>query len=132
MPSITPDFTEAVEASNDGPMPEGEYTVRVSGVENKVSQAGNPYLNWKLTVFGMEGDLSRYNNWPIFHRTMLTGKGSGILKSFLKATAPDYDGGELDTDDILGAEVAVTIKHKVDTDGSISRWPDVKGVRALA
>lgn len=132
MPTITPDFTEAVESTmSDEPMPAGEYQVRVTDAEMKTSKAGNPYIKWKLQVFGMEGDLARFNNWPIFYNTMLTGRGAGILKSFLKCVMPEYEGGAIDTDEALGAECIVNVKPGMKPDGTPSGWPDVKSVRPL-
>lgn len=131
MPSITPDFTDAGESTGTGTIPMGDYKARVVDAELKTSQAGNPYVNWKLQIFGMEGDAARYNNWPVFHRTMLTGKGAMMLRSFLAICIPGYDGGAFETEDCLGKEMLITIVEKRDQNGQVSSWPDVKRVVAL-
>lgn len=125
---ITPDFSEAIESS---PIPAGVYKVRITGVEQKTSRKGDPYLNWKLTIFGAEGELSSCNNRPVFMVTMLKGPGAGRLKDLAKAAL-----GELpetwDTDQFLGRELeAVLVERRLD-DGTVANFPDVKTVRALA
>ncbi len=129
---ITPDFSEAVELA-EGQVPDGTYKVRVVGVELKDSKAGNKYLNWKLEIFGAEGEVARYNNWKVFHRTMISGKGAGMLKSFVKAATGEELQGNLNTDAILGKELTATLKTEINPQsGEPSSFPTVKAVKAIA
>lgn len=130
MPTITPDFSEAVEFA---PLPNGTYKTRVVGAEIKTSQAGNQYVNWKLSVFGAEGDLEQHNNSSIFHSTMISGRGAGMLKSFVKAATGEEPTGQFDTEALIGREVEVTVETGINPlTGETKRWPDVKGVRPVA
>lgn len=128
---ITPQLDEAVEQTESAPMPSGVYNVRVEGVEVKTSKAGDKYLSWKLVVFGAEGELARYNNWPVYYSTMTVGKGAGMLKSFYKATTGEDLSGAFDTDACLGKEVQATINQRRNEDGTISKWPDVKAIKPI-
>lgn len=124
---ITPDFTEAVE---NGPVPPGVYKARITDCEKKVSKKGDDYLNWKLSIFGAEGDLSSQNNRVVFMMTMLKGPGAGRLKDLAKAafgTMPS----DWNTDNFLGKEVEITLIEKRDMNGNVSNFPDVRAVRAL-
>lgn len=127
---ITPDFSEAV-ADTGASVPDGTYKVRVVEVEMKDSKAGNKYLNWKLEIFGAEGEVARFNNWKIYHRTMLAGKGAGMLKSFVKAATGTDVTGSFSTDTIIGKELQVTVKTGLDQNGEPSRYPEVKAVKAI-
>lgn len=128
---ITPQLDEAVESTESTPMPTGVYNVRVEGVEMKTSKAGGKYLSWKLVVFGAEGDLARYNNWPVYYSTMTEGKGAGMLKSFFKACTGEELAGGFDTDVCLGKELQATIVQRKNEDGTVSKWPDVKGIKPI-
>jgi hypothetical protein len=130
---ITPDLSEAVEQKESEPMPTGVYKVRVEGVELLTTKAGEKRLNWKLVVFGAEGELARYNNWPVYYSTMLSGKGAGMFTAFVKATAGKtvQPGDAFDTDECLGKEVQANIAQRRNEDGTVSKWPDVKGIKPL-
>lgn len=128
MAQITPDFSQA---SDDTPVPPGVYSARVTGSEIKTSQAGNDYISWKLQLYGAEGELAPVNNRVVFHTTMISGKGAGILKSFQKACLGNAIEGAFDTDQLLGKEVQVTLTQGLMPDGAVSPWPNVKAVKAL-
>lgn len=119
-PQINPDFSEALDS-----LPPGEYKVRVTDSELKTSQAGNEYLNWKLSTFG--SDDSRMNDRVIYHSTPISGKGAGILKQFLKAVGVDPTGGNFDTDMVHGKELAVVVIE----DPQGGTFPRVKTVKAI-
>ena len=127
---ITPDFSTAVETNND-PIPAGTYKVRVEEVEQKTTKAGEPRLSWKLKIFGAEGELAKYNNWPVYHSTMLVGKGAGMLKSFYKAAMGSEPTGPFDATTLYGKELEVTLVQRVQPDGTPSPWPDIKAIKAL-
>jgi len=126
---ITPDFSEASE--DLGSLPDGTYKTRIVEVEPKQSAKGNSYLKWKLQVFGGEGDIARYNNWPVFYNTMLEGPGSGMLKKFLKCAMNEEVAGEFDSEMLLGREIEVTVQTGKDEMGRNRKWPDVKAVAAI-
>jgi len=127
---ITPDFSNASESA---PIPAGVYKTRITGCEQKTSQrTGNSYLNWKLTIFGADGELSRQNNRPLFLVTMFSGPGAGRLKDLCKAATGAVPTGSFDTDNLIGKEVEVVVADRIDQQtGQPSSFPDVKHVRAI-
>ena len=131
MAEIIPDFTEAFD--NDTPIVDGTYNVRVVGSEQKVSKKGGQYISWNLNIFGAEGDFSKFNNRSLYHTTMLAGPGAGMLKQFWKAATGEVPetGVALDTDVLMGKELAVTLTGGFMPDGTVSRWPNVKSVSAI-
>lgn len=129
MPIITPDFSEASESS---PVPAGVYKARITGVEEKSTgpnskNPGSPYLNWKLTIFGAEGDFARQNNRILFMMTMLSGGGAGRLKDLAKAALGSVP-EPFDTDLLMGKEIEVVVAERFNQDGTPSNFPDVKKV----
>lgn len=129
--TICPDFSEAVEVASE-PMPVGAYNARITAAEQKTSQAGNPYLKIKFTVFGAEGALARYNNWPVFGNFMLSGKGAGNTKALLTAIYGAEIPSSLQSEDIMGKEVVVSIKYEKDQrTGETSQYPAIKAVNKL-
>ena len=128
---ITPDLSQAVESSDDVTIPSGVYKVRVESAELKQTQAGEKRLSWKLRIFGAEGELTRFNNWTLFHSTMCEGKGAGMLKAFYKACIGTDLSGPFDATELYGKELQVTVVEKKNQDGSISKFPDVKNIKAL-
>ena len=128
MAQITVDLSEAVEMSGVVP---GVYNARITGAEPKTSKAGGTYVAWELTIFGAEGELSRFNNHKAWHNTMTSGKGAGMLKSFYKAATGEDLTGSLDTDNLLGKEIQVTLTEGKDQHGQPSNYPSVKAVKPL-
>jgi hypothetical protein len=127
---ITPDLTEAVELSG---IPAGIYSARVTGIQYKASKA-NPnafYFQWELTVFGAEGELTKFNNWKVTHRTMTSGKGAGMLKTFHKACTGTELTGSFDFGLLVGSEVQVTLVEGKNADGTPSGYPEVKSVKSI-
>ena len=126
---ITPDLSEAVEM---GAIPPGIYTARVTGIDLKNSKSGSgQYFQWELTLFGSEGELSKFNNWKVTHRTMTSGKGAGMLKSFYKACTHNELEGQVDFGLLIGSEVQVTLVEGKAQDGSPSNFPEVKAVKPI-
>ena len=124
-PEITVDLSEAVELGGVVP---GKYGARVSGAEVKTTNAGTgQYVKWEMTIFGAEGELARYNNHKVWHNTMTSGKGAGMLKKFVKAATGQELTGNLDTDAVLGKEVLVTLKEGK-RDGVPTGYPEVVAV----
>ncbi len=109
MALITPDFSEA----QDKLIPVGVYNARVVKTDAKKSQKGDTYVMWTLQLFGAEGDYEEFNDYKLWHNTMCSGVASGMLKKFVKAVTGEEPTPSFDTDDLLGAELAVTIAHKI-------------------
>jgi hypothetical protein len=130
--NITPDFSEAVEFSDEQVKP-GVYKVRVDSWQNKVSKAGASYIQWKLVIFGAEGDFAKSNNRPLFVNTMLKGPGAGILKQFLVAAL-----GELPTDwspgwqnALIGREMQITATKNINPNTGEEGFPNVGRMKAI-
>lgn len=117
-----PDYTEAM----DSPTP-GTYHVMVSGWEEKTSQKGVKYLSWKLAIRNHE----KYTGAVIFHRTMLTGKGAGFLRDFLRAADSNYNEGGFEPQQFVNKELSVTVKQGTMMDGSPSKYLEVVSVASL-
>jgi hypothetical protein len=128
---ITPDLSQAVEVNDDTTIPNGVYKVRVESGEVKQTQAGEQRISWKLSIFGAEGELTRFNNWKVYHSTMISGKGAGMLKQFYKACAGRDLTGSFELEELYGKEVQVTVVNKTNADGTVSKYPDVKGIKPL-
>jgi len=86
----------------------GEYRAVIRSVEQRVSQAGRPYLEWSIAV--------QYNGRevPIRHGTPLSGAGVWRLSQLLNAVGINVQGGlvDFDTSHVLGREVMVTIENR--------------------
>lgn len=127
-PQISPDFSEAVEFVA---LPPGVHKVRVVACENKTSNAGNPYLKWKLETFGAE--VRELNGRPIWHTTPIMGKGAGILRAFLTAANPAYTGGAFEPEEYYGRELQVVTEKDIDQrTGEDTGYARVKSVAKLA
>ena len=116
MAKITPNMEEAVDFSA---LPAGQYKVRITGDEVKTAKkSGAPYVAWKMTVFGAEGEAEQYNGRVLFHNTMLSGKGAGGFRSLWMAVNNITDVSEVptaldcDTEDFLSKEVFVTVGQR--------------------
>lgn len=129
MALVTPDFSE----STDGPIMPGDYAARILKAEVKTSQAGNTYVKWELGLFNCDGDYAKYNDRKVWHNTMLTGRGAGMFKKFVKAATGEApaEGRGFDTDTMIGREIRVTLAERLDQDGTVSDYPDVKAVHPM-
>lgn len=126
---ITPDLSEAVESTG---VPAGVWNARVTSVDLKPTKDMlSKYLQWELTIFGAEGALSNFNNWRVTHRTMTSGKGAGMLKSFYKACKGEELTGAFDAQSLIGSEVQITLAEGKQQDGSPSKYPEVKAVKPI-
>ena len=130
-PEITPDFSEAVESASGEPIPNGVYRTRITDSVVKESKRGQKYISWKLNIVGADGELARWNNWPVYHSTMLEGKGAGMLKQFYKAALGEEPTGAFDTEMLLGKEVVVAVEQGFAADGTPYKFPNVKSVQAV-
>ena len=128
---ITPDLSQATESRDDAQIPAGIYTVRVDSAEAKTTLKGEQRISWKLVIYGAEGELARFNNWPVFHSTMCVGAGAGMLKQFYKVCMGQELTGAFDATELYGKELQITLVEGKNKDGSPSKYPSVKGVKAL-
>ena len=93
------DFSKPIEA----PYVEGV----VEGFEQKVGKAsGNPYIVWELSLAWPEGCKGR----KLWHSTPVSGKGLGILKTFLSVCGVEWTPQGFDTNDVMGAAVRCALK----------------------
>lgn len=119
MALYTPDFTEAPEDIQPG-----TYQVRITGCEEKTSQAGAKYLRWKLETIN-EAD-PKNNGRVLWNSTMLSGKGVIMLKRFWDAATNGADmGNQFDSEQLLGKELTVTV------DMNDRGYAEVKSVKAI-
>jgi len=123
MAHIEPDFSEIVEVTP------GTYKFRVVNDEVKQSKAGNAYIEWKLEIF--DADDLKVNGTKLTHRTMITGKGAGILKTFVKALTGEACPVTFDSSDLRGKEAQAVVVAGTLENGEPSGWPEVKAVKAL-
>ena len=124
---VTPDFSEAVDFGEQ--VPAGVYKARIDGFESKTSKtSNNPYIQWKAVLFGIEGELKRFNNRTVSFNTMTTGKGAGTLKSLLRATIGEPR--PFDTTELVGKEVQLTLVDNRRDDGTMG-WPEVKAIAPI-
>ena len=128
---VTPDFSEASDLQT--PFPEAIYKARITKCEMKKSKtSGNDYLNWELSVFGADGELSKFNKRNIFMITMLSGAGAGRLRDLIKAATGSTEiPQDFDTDELIGKEIQVMTKMEYDQDGNPRSNPGVKKVTSL-
>lgn len=119
MPLYTPDFSETAEDITPG-----EYQVRITGVTEKTSQAGNTYLKWTLDTINEQDPKN--NGRKMWHNTMLSGKGVIMLKRFWDAATGGADmGDQFDSEQLLGKELSVTINL------NDRGYTEVKAVKAI-
>ena len=87
----------------------GTYLARVESIEQKMSQAQKPYLNWKFSIVGGE-----YDNRKAFYMTSLAPNALWKLKdTLIKAfgfTKEDLAGAfDLDVEELIGQECGLII-----------------------
>jgi hypothetical protein len=117
---VTPDFSEETK-----PIEAGDYAVRVLGHTFKTSRnTGAKYLTWGLEVLSGEHEGKKLS-----HNTMLEGKGAGILRKFLNAARPGYDGSAFDADLYIGTRLIAKVGPEKGTDGR--EYMKVKDVAPL-
>lgn len=119
MPKVSPDFSEEMT-----PNQPGIYLCKIISAEAKTSQAGNLYISWKLqTVHGR----------TVFHSTPITGRGAGMFKHFVHCAGDkDYNGGDYDTDELIGQMVSMDldVEQKTKRDGTTGTYFKVVNVDA--
>ena len=124
MPEFVVDFSNTEDFE---PLPVDLYEMEVKEVQLKSSKTkGEPMLSIKMEVIAGE-----YVGRSVFTNLMLVGRGLGITKQAFKAL--QIPGGELDTDDLVGACCTVRLTQNVykiedggdgQTRNRVSAWID--------
>jgi hypothetical protein len=98
MPKISPNFNEATKRSEPG-----TYLCRILSSEIRTAKSsGNLYVAWKLQT---QPD----GRW-VFYNTPIEGKGAGMFKHFIHSAGDEsYQGGDYDTDTVLGKTVMMNL-----------------------
>lgn len=111
-PVVTPNFDESPT------LQPGEYGARIIGCEVKTSKNNTPYLSFKFETLDTR-------QW-VFTNTGLTGKGAHLLKSIIRASyLPDYESGQIDTDQLLGKTLGIKVDFGMNQDGTQSKYLQV-------
>ncbi len=100
-----PDMTDVESFST---LPEGEYHVKVTGVEQK---EGNEYdyLNWEFTV-----ESGAHKGAKVWTNTSFSPKSLWNLKNMLDALEADIpeEAGEIEIDELIDLEMMATVEHE--------------------
>lgn len=104
----------------------GTYLARVGKIEQRMSQANKPYLNWEFTITG-----GQYDGRKAWYMTSLSPNALWKLKDVLinafgkdrEDLAGDFD---LDTEELIGEEVALIIGEEMYNGEMRDRVLDVK------
>jgi hypothetical protein len=116
MPRVTIDFSDAVSRK---PIPDDTYPVKIAEFTGPHKGPKAPYLTAVLEI--TEGD---HAGRKFFHNMPIAGAGAGMFADFLsKATGQevnvdDLDKIDVDTDDLVGVELASVIKQEEYPEGS--------------
>lgn len=126
---ILPDFSEAADYSTVEP---GVYKTRVIESEVKTSAKGNTYINWKLEIFGAEGEMSKFNKRTLFAMTMTSGAAAGKLKDFAKACGRNLESGKpFSKETFHGCELMIQAEKNIKPDGT-EGFPNIRKFMPLA
>lgn len=101
------DFSEATSFEK---IPTGVYQARLKKAEGKTSQAGNNYISWTLELVHHD-----FRGRLVWLNTVLSGKGSGILKMLVEAaTGENVDNGDFDSDSLMGKVITIKLTEELD------------------
>lgn len=128
--SIRVDFTGV--SSGFEKIEPGTYLARVESIEQKMSQAGKPYLNWKFNLVGGE-----YDGRKAFYMTSLSPNALWKLKDTLinafGFSTEDLAGAfDIDVEDLIGQECALIIGEEEYQGEMRDRVLDVKDASVAA
>src|SRR5437773_10693287 len=106
MPQVFPDFSEA---QDFGPGPEDTYEARIVHVDTFTAdtEAKTPMLEVRFELFGQRAKERGVEKRQLTRNYPLRGKGTGFLKSFLKAVSLD-EKGFTHTDQLLNKVLLVS------------------------
>lgn len=114
---ISPDFSERK-------LVPGTYRAVIAACDQKIAkEKGTPYLQWRLETQTLESATSGF--W-VYLRTGLSGKGAQILKNLIQcAKDPNYQSGDIDTDELIGCHVTIKVDKGIKPDGTDSQYMEV-------
>lgn len=93
--------------------PPGDYTMEVKKVEQKISQAKNPYLVFEMNIIDDEDNT----DVKVFENVSLVDKALFRLKQISLATGVEIS-DEFETDDFVGATLEVTLDTEQQLDAN--------------
>lgn len=113
MPRLKVDTSEAVRREA---LPDDTYPCTVMSISDPKQGAKASYVT---IVFEVE-DGHEFGKRQIWHNVPIDGKGAGIFEDFYeKVTGEDFpEDGDVDTDDLIGAEILVVTKQEEYPEGS--------------
>ena len=120
MPKVQPNFNDLFK-----PEP-GEYLCKIEQTEIKVGRnSGTQYVSWKLKT--------QPGNATIFYNTPVEGRGAGLFKHMVHCAGDrGYDGGEYDTDSLIGQMVfmKLDVEEQMNRNGETQTYFKVSKVSA--
>lgn len=115
MPRVT--VNPNAEVSQFNPVKAGTYRLKITGSEQKQSQAGNDYIEWTLkfvdpadSLTGVDGQPLKGQPSNIRLRTMLSPELQWKLRGLVEAALGSWR--DFDEDELYGKEVEVSIKEE--------------------
>jgi hypothetical protein len=106
MPQFNVDFSEVKELKAQAP---GVYNVVVDSVDlTQSSTSGDPMLKVVYLIDGGEEDGTK-----LFDNLMLVGGALWRTKQAFKVLMGDDAGGDIDTDDLIGAQATVKVVNEI-------------------
>ena len=120
MPVVQPDFSESFPQ-----MTPGIYICTIASCDLRTSKNGNRYISWKLET--------EQDKHTVYYTTMVEGRGSGMLKHFIRcALDPSYEGGGFNTDDLIGKHLVAHLGIKeIESNGKRKSVYEVKQIEQL-
>lgn len=116
--SFDVDF-EGVEVKTIGPIPEGEYNLRIVDAEEKVSKKGDPMVVVDYEVFdGPYKGRSVQFHYVVFFKDK-TAPGAGMSKSYLKNIDLPFEGNvRVNSLEWIGRILTAKVVHEKGQDGN--------------
>ena len=115
MPRIS--VNPEAEVSQFNPVKAGVYKMRVTGSEQKKSQAGNDYIEWQMKFVSSADELKGIDNQPLKGqpsnvrlRTMLSPELQWKLRALVESALGEWR--DFDEDELYGKEVEVKIEEE--------------------
>jgi hypothetical protein len=126
MPRLTVDLTEA---QSNKPVPDDTYEAKVASFEGPTQGPKSTYITAIIEI--TEGDFA---GRKFYHNLPINGKGAGILADFVSKTTgedidvDDLESLDLDTDDLVGAEIAIVTRQSEYPEGSGEMRSEIKKI----
>lgn len=108
-PSYDVNYQNVSESYSFEPLPDGDYTVEIKAIEEKVSKNGRPLIKVRYEV-----DFGTFRGRRIFDQvTIFNGDepGAGITKHFLHVISEPHEGAfRVTPDNWIGRKLVVKVK----------------------